>query len=100
MVSKKSEQVALIGGREGLGPVAHQRDGWRLGGNLGGVEDLGAFQLIKRRGLALNRLLNQAVELSRGDALLRLLEEHLGMVDQRLDILAGLARDESDRAVG
>lgn len=100
VVAKKAEKVALVGSREGLGPVAHQRDGWGLGGDLGGVEDLRAFELIEWRRLALDRVLNKAVELSRGDSLLRLLEEHLGMVDQRLDVLAGLASDEGDRAIG
>ena len=100
MVSEEVQQVPPVLVCEALRLVANQNDGRGLRSDLGRVVDLGAFELVEWGFMPFQGGLNELIEHACRDPFLRLLEEHLSMVQKGFDVFACLSGDKSDRAVG
>ena len=93
-LAKDVEQVTLVSRVEERGAVDEEDDGRRGDADLGGVIDPRRAVLARGRRMGLDGLADDPVERAGAHSLLRLLEERLRQVHDRLDVLAGLGRDE------
>ncbi len=96
---KHIQQVPLVGRVEQSGAVDEQDNGRRIGADLGGIVDPGSPVLGHGRGMGLDGLPQHAVQCAGADPPVRLLVERLAEIQQCLDVLAGLGRDEGQRHV-
>ncbi len=98
-IAKHTHQVSPVGLRDRHRIGRKQNHGRRLNAHLRGEENLRLAILVDWGWVGVDRGAQQFIQISRAHALPRLLEQHLSMIQQRLDILAGFPRDECNRHV-